>query len=239
MLNIILTVVQILLAFSAIALIYRFFGKLGAFAAAVVLTLFANIEVATVVQYLNLPWLVVSLGNVAFVGVNMCQDILNENEGGEKTARHTVWLGFATSIMVVLLSQVSKHFVPVADSVATHEAFCSVMGDFSIVTVVSLLTFLISNTINVKLYAFFSKITDKIWIRAQASTWISQFCDTVIMSSALAVLGIFSWSDLVGIVLTTYIIKGLCMVFEIPFVYWTKNMKQGGRVRDVLKLAEA
>lgn len=232
--NIFLTIIQIIVAFTGVALIYRLFGKIGAFVAAAILTLFANIEVASLVEYLNLPWLVVSLGNVAFVGVNMCQDLLNENEGGEKVARHTVWMSFATSILVVLLSQISLHYIPTADSVAVHDAFATVMGYFGTVTIISLCTFLISNTLNVKLYAFFSKYTKKIWVRSQASTWISQFADTVIMTVACAVFGIFPWSDVLGLILTTYIIKGLCMVMEIPFLYWVKDMKVKGRVRDVL-----
>lgn len=239
MLNVILTVIQIVLAFTGVTLIYRYFGRVGAFAAAAILTMFANIEVAQMVEYFNWPWLVVSLGNVAFVGANLVQDLLNENEGGEKTAKHAVWISFATSVLVVILSQVSVHYIPTPDAVGVHEAFNTVMGYFGTVTIISLCTFLISNTLNVKLYAFFSKYTKKIWIRSQASTWISQLADTVIMTTACAVFGIFPWNSVLGLILTTYIIKGLCMVMEVPFMYWIKDMKTKGRVRDVLKLAEA
>ena len=238
MLNVFLTVIQIIAAFTGVALIYRYFGKLGAFVAAAILTLFANIEVASLVEYFNWPWLVVSLGNVAFVGVNMCQDLLNENEGGERVARHTVWLSFTTSVLVVILSQISLHYIPTVGSVEVHDAFATVMGYFGSVTIISLCTFLISNTINVKLYAFFSKYTKKIWIRSQASTWISQLADTVILTVVCAIFGIFPWSAVLGLILTTYLIKGLCMVMEIPFLYWVKDMKTKGRVRDVLALSK-
>ena len=136
----------------------------------------------------------------------------------------------------MLISQVSTKFTP-NEFDTIHESFKAVFGPFSLVTIVSLVTFLISNTMNVKLYAFFSKYTKMPWLRSQASTWISQLADTLIMTFVCSVLGIFAWDIFWELILTTYIIKIIVAACEIPFIYWAKNLKQRGKVREILEIA--
>lgn len=224
-----LTIIQLLLCFSGVVGVYRFFGKVGLYAAAAVVTLFANLEVANCSTIFGLA---VSLGNVSFVANNLIQDCLNENEGGEEAAKHTVWIGFATSIFIMILSQVSIRFTP-NEFDTIHSSFKAVFDQFSTVTIISLVTFLISNRLNVKLYSLFSKVTEKIWIRSQASTWISQLVDSVVMTVLCAIFGVFAWPDVIPLIVTTYIVKGMCMVFEVPFLYWTKRLKLEGKVRNI------
>lgn len=228
--NEILTIVQIILCFMGVVLAYRFYGKIGLYMMAGVVTLFANLEVANCTTIFGLA---VSLGNVSFVANNLIQDCLNENEGGEDTAKHTVWLGFLACIFVMIISQVSIRFTP-NEFDTIHDSFEKVFNQFSIVTFISLGTFLISNRLNVKLYALFSKFTEKVWIRSQASTWISQLVDSVVMTIVCAVFGVFAWPDVIGLIITTYIVKGLCMVMEIPFLYWTKKLKEEGKVGKMI-----
>lgn len=227
-----LTFVQIFLAFTITVVAYRLFGKIGLFVMAGVFTLYANLEVANMATIFGLA---VSLGNVSFVGNALVQDVLNENEG-EKTARWTVWFGFLGCLAIMLISQVSTKFTP-NEFDTIHESFKAVFGPFSLVTIVSLVTFLISNTMNVKLYAFFSKYTKMPWLRSQASTWISQLADTLIMTFVCSVLGIFAWDIFWELILTTYIIKIIVAACEIPFIYWAKNLKQRGKVREILEIA--
>lgn len=227
--NELLLFVQIIISFLGVVLMYRLFGRVGMFVAAGAVTLFANLEVANQCDFFGLA---VSLGNVSFVALNLIQDTLNENEG-EKVAKHTVWFGFATCILIFIISQISILFTPNEFDVV-HGSFSQVFSQFSAVTFISLGTYLISNTINVKLYAFLSKFTERVWIRSQISTWISQFADTVIMTVALCIFGIFPWETLFELILTTYIIKGIVAVCEVPFAYWTKHLKSKGVVREVL-----
>lgn len=227
--NEVLLFVQILISFLGVVVAYKFFGRVGLFVAAGAVTLFANLEVA---GQCNMFGLAVSLGNVAFVANSLIQDTLNENEG-EGLARWTVWFGFLTCLLIFAISQVSIRFVPNEYDII-HDSFKLVFDQFSIVTLVSLGTYLISNLLNVKLYGLSKKFTDKVWLRSQFSTSISQFVDTVIMTVALCVLGVFPWESLIHIVITTYVIKYLVVVCEIPFLYITKTMKQKGFVREVL-----
>lgn len=232
--NEVLTFIQIFLAFAITVIAYRIFGKVGLFVMAGVFTLYANLEVANMATVFGLA---VSLGNVSFVGAALCQDILNENEG-EKVAKWTVWFGFLGCLAIMLISQVSTKFTP-NEFDTIHESFKAVFGPFSAVTIISLCTYLISNTMNVKLYAFFSKFTKVVWIRSQASTWISQLADTLIMTTVCAIVGIFAWDIFWELILTTYIIKIIVAVCEIPFMYWAKSLKRKNKVHEVLDVVVA
>lgn len=227
--NEILTILQVILCFTGVVIAYRYFGKVGLYAMSGVVTLFANLEVANCSTIFGLA---VSLGNTAFITNNLIQDCLNENEGGEEAAKHTVWIGFLACIFVMVISQISIRFIP-NEFDTIHDSFVAVFGQFSIITIVSLVTFLISNRLNVKLYSIFSKITDKIWIRSQTSTWISQLVDSVFMTVMCAVFGVFAWPDVIPLIITTYIVKGMCMVIEIPFLYWTKRLKTSGKIVNI------
>lgn len=223
--NELLTLVQILVAFSLTVATYRIFGKTGLYVMAGVFVLYANLEVANLVDVFGMT---VSLGNIAFVGANLIQDTLNETEG-EKAAQKTVWFGFLGCISIVLISQISIHFIP-NEYDTIHDSFRAVFAPFSIVTAISLFTYLISNTVNVKLYALISKYTNKTWLRSQGSTWISQAVDTLIMTLLCAVFGVFAWETVVDLLITTYLIKIVVMVSEVPFLYINKNLFKKNKI---------
>lgn len=220
--NEILILLQILLCFTGIALSYRIFGLIGLFVAGAVVTFFANLEVGCCSTMFGMA---VSLGNVAFVGGNLVQDAINENEGGEKVAGKVVWIGFFMSIFMMILSQLSIRFIP-NEFDSLHKSFSEVFGQFSIVTIVSLIVYIISNKLNVRLYSFFSKLTTKVWLRSQSSTWISQMVDSILFTGGCILLGVFNKSQFLELSITTYLIKIICAVMEIPFLYWIKDIKR-------------
>lgn len=224
--NEILLFIQVLVCFTGTVLAYRLFGKIGLFVVATAAVCYANAEVACQADIFGLA---VSLGNVTFVANALCQDILTQTEG-EKISKHLVWTGFFASIFIVIVSQVSIRFNPNEFDVI-HPYFSEVFGQFSIVAIISLLVFLISNRLNVKIYSLVGKLTTKIWIRTVSSTGISQAVDTILFTSGCCMFKVFGWDTLWELILTTYTIKMVIMLFEIPFVYWASNIKKRGKVK--------
>lgn len=227
---------QILISFGGVILSFKFWGQTGLFAWAAFITVFANLEVNS---FCNMFGLTVSLGNVAFVSLALAQDILSENYGRD-AAKKSVYIGFFSAIAVVIISWFSMHFncLDGLDG-GNHKAFCQVFGAVGAIVLASLTSYFCSNHMNVWLYAFIRKYTKRIWLRTQFSTWISQLFDSFfftglcmlcVMLSHVTCIGWFNtqfpigWDIYIELSLTTYIIKIIVALFEIPFSYWAKSI---------------
>lgn len=226
--NEMLFILQTAVSFLGVILAFRFFGKTGLFAWCAFITVFANLEVA---NQANMFGMAVSLGNVAFVSLALAQDILSENYG-QDVSKNAVYIGFTAAIMVVLISQFSIRFTP-NEFDTVHEPFKAVFTPFLPVVISSLISYLCSNRLNVWLYAFIRNYTDKLWLRSQFSTWISQLFDSFFFTGLCTIAGVFEPSQYIILSITTYIIKIIVAVFEIPCLYWAKNMFIGNKVREI------
>ena len=76
--NELILISSLLILFSSVVLIYKFFGKAGIFAAGAIITIMANIEVLLLVKAFGLEQ---TLGNVLFASTFLMTDILSEMEG--------------------------------------------------------------------------------------------------------------------------------------------------------------
>lgn len=210
---------QLLISFFGVVLSFRWFGKEGLLSWAAFITVFANLEVA---NQCNMFGMAVSLGNVAFISLALVQDTLSENFG-LKASKKAVKVGFFAAIACLVISQFSIRFVP-NEYDTIHGSFVNVFAPFLPVVLSSLASYFISNNLNVRLYAFAKKLTEKVWLRSQFSTWTSQLFDSFFFTGLCTIMGVFDWSQYLVLSITTYLIKVIVAVFEIPFLYWTKNI---------------
>lgn len=244
--NELLFIVQILVSFLGVILMFRFFGRVGLYAWIAFISVYANIEVGSFCQMFGL-W--VSLGNISIVSVNLCQDILSENYNKE-LAKKSVSIGLLATVSIVIISWISMCFnCPVGSAGGNHDAFCQVFNSLGIIVASSMISYFCSNRLNVFLYSFIKKYTKRIWIRAQFSTWISQLFDSFFFTG-LCILSVViynitnidffnsqfptGWRIYLELSLTTYIIKLIVSVFEIPFMYWAKRLITRNKVRDIV-----
>jgi uncharacterized integral membrane protein (TIGR00697 family) len=65
------------------------------------------------------------------------------------------------------------------------------------------------------------KVPKHLWLRNNGSTWTSQLVDTVIFCT-LAFAGIYEMKVVLGIILSTYILKIVVAAIDTPFLYFTK-----------------
>lgn len=226
--NEVLFLLQTIVSFLCVILAFKFFGRVGLFAWCAFITVFANLEVA---NQANMFGMAVSLGNVAFVSLALAQDILSENYGQE-VSKKAVYIGFFAAIACVLISQFSIRFTPNGfDEI--HGPFVKVFQPFLPVVASSLISYLCSNRLNVWLYSVVREYTDELWLRSQTSTWISQLFDSFFFTGLCTIMGVFEPSQYFVLSLTTYAIKIIIAVFEIPFLYWAKGLFKGKKINEI------
>lgn len=106
MYNEILGLVTFIATFVLMVLMYRFFGKQGLIAWVAIGTIIANIQVIKTVEIFGIS---ATLGNVMFASIYLATDILNDIYG-RRVAKRAVWLGFSSTLIMIIVMQLSLHF---------------------------------------------------------------------------------------------------------------------------------
>lgn len=217
--NEILFIITILVNFISILITYKLFNKTGLFVWVAISTIIANIEATKCVDIFNMS---LTLGNVAYSTVFLATDILSEIYGG-KEARKAVRIGFFSMIVFTILTQIDLLYTPNSQDLV-NESMHIIFGFMPRLCFASLLTYIISNTLDTYLYEFIkNKFPENkyLWIRNNASTMISQLIDSILFT-IVAFLGIYSFDVIVNLIIVTYIIKFVVAVLDTPFIYIAK-----------------
>ena len=75
---------------------------------------YANIQVIKTVHIFGIS---ATLGNVMFASIYLATDILNDIYG-RKVAKRAVWLGFSSTLVMIIVMQMSLHFIPAPEDMA-------------------------------------------------------------------------------------------------------------------------
>ena len=108
MFNEIFGVTSFIVTFILMVFMYRCFGKQGLIAWVAIGTIIANIQVIKTVHIFGIS---ATLGNVMFASIYLATDILNDIYG-RKVAKRAVWLGFSSTLVMIIVMQMSLHFIP-------------------------------------------------------------------------------------------------------------------------------
>ena len=220
MTNNILFFISIFVGYGLALGFFRLFGKAGLYAWVSFAVVVANIEV---IECVDLFGMAVTLGNVVYCTINLATDILSEN-WGEREGRRAVWLGFCSLFAAIVLVRLALLFTPNEYDFAAP-ALRTVFDVVPRVAVASLVSMLICNMLNTRLYALVSKHTTHIWLRSGVSTFTSQLIDSFLFTFA-AFYGLFSLTVCLELSLTTFLLKGIIALFEIPSAYLGKRIYQ-------------
>lgn len=217
--NELLFLISLIVCFCGVLLSYKLFGKTGLFIWIGLSTIIANIEVLIVVDMFGLTC---ALGNVVYGSCFLITDILNEKHG-KKEALKAVWIGFFSMLVFTVLIQLTLQFAVNPEQDFSSEAMHTLFDIMPRICVVSLVAYLISNTIDVYLFQFISKLTKgkKLWLRNNLATIASQLIDTIIFTFG-AYLGIYSFEIMYEIIITALVIKFIVAVLDTPFLYFAK-----------------
>ncbi|HVP09645.1 MAG TPA: queuosine precursor transporter [Phycisphaerae bacterium] len=190
----------------------------------VVCTILMNIAVF---KQMTVFGLAVTGGNVLYATVFLANDVLNEHFG-RRAARRAVVMGFCAGLTVVILMQFELFYRPNSydDSQSHFDYFFSVAA-YPRIVVASMVSYLLSQLLDTQLYDLIRRRTGVrrlLWLRSNASTWISQAFDTVFFTTA-ALTGphstISSWPEWRDAVILAYIMKIAVAVLDTPFLYLT------------------
>ena len=172
-------------------------------------------------------------GNALYGAVFLLTDILSEHYG-KKEAYKAVRIGFFAMLMFVIATQVLLAFGPNEMDFA-HESLATLFSVTPRILFGSLLAYAIAQSFDVWCFDVIKKLTKNkyLFLRNNASTWISQFIDTVIFTAVG--LTAFSFLPFDGIIpveifwevtFATYIIKIIVAALDTPFLYLSYKIRE-------------
>lgn len=207
----------------SVVVIYKLFGKVGIYAYICFATILANIQVCKSIELFGLT---TTAGPVLYASTYLCTDILSERYGKD-TAKRAVWLGVVINLLWLFGTQLTLWFIP-ASTDYIQPSLKVVFGMVPRICVASLLSYVISQRLDVFLYHFIWEKTGKtekgLWLRNNGSTMLSQLADSVIFVT-VAFAGTMPWNVFAQIMPTNYLFKVIVAVCDTPFAYIARKVK--------------
>lgn len=226
--NEILLITSLIITYSVVLMLFALFHRQGLYLWSVVATIAANIEVLIVVDAFGME---MTLGNILFASTFLVTDILSELYG-KKAAQTAVWLGIATSVCFILISQSWMLYIPNENDFAMP-GIRTVFSNTPRLMAVGIAVYVIVQLFDVwayhKWWAFTSRrFQDSrkfLWLRNNGSTLISQLLNTVLFTFG-AFLGTHNMQTLVSIACSSYLIFIATSIADTPFVYLARMLKE-------------
>jgi len=122
--------------------------------------------------------------------------------------------------------QITLQFIP-DESDFLSEHISAIFSFLPRIAFASLVAYLISQSHDVWFFAKLKKMHKKkhLWLRNNLSTLTSQLLDNTIFT-LIAFAGVFSWSIIGQIFITSLILKVIVAACDTPFVYLARKIKQ-------------
>jgi len=221
-----------LVNFVLLSLAYKFFKAKGIIAYIVISVIAANLQVNVLVEFdFGLFSLYPTLGNVMFAGIFLATDLLNEVYGKEE-AKKSVYISIFMNISFIIVMFIATTFKHLADSNSFADAlkmFFALDGTVIKIVLVSNLVYLISQYIDVTIYAWIKEKlpqTKFLWVRNNGSTLVSQSIDTVLITLLFVYfVGIIPPEFLLSNIIATFLMKAIVALIDTPFLYLMKKIK--------------
>lgn len=216
--------------FIVMVLMYRCFGKQGLIAWVAIGTIIANIQVIKTVDIFGIS---ATLGNVMFASIYLATDILNDIYG-RKVAKRAVWLGFSSTLVMIIVMQMSLHFIPAPEDIS-QKALSTIFDLVPRIALGSIIAYIIGQHVDVFIFSMIKKVfqSDKTFIiRAYGSTVLSSIIDTALFVT-IAFIGTLPASVVFEIFITTYVLKLVSTIFNVPFGYIAKSFYRKGNIQKL------
>lgn len=226
--NEIILILSLIITYSAVLALFALFKEQGLYLWTVIATIAANVEVLIVVNAFGME---MTLGNILFASTFLVTDILSELYG-KKAAQTAVWLGIATSVCFILISQSWMLYTPNENDFATP-SIRTVFSNTPRLMAVGIIVYVIVQLFDVWAYHKWWAFTERkfkdrqkfLWLRNNGSTLFSQLLNTVLFTWG-AFLGTHNTQTLISIAFSSYIIFIVTSLADTPFVYVARLMKR-------------
>ena len=205
MLNEILLILSLIITYSAVLLLFAIFREQGLYLWTVIATIAANVEVLIVINAFGME---MTLGNILFASTFLVTDIMSELFG-KKAAQTAVWLGIATSVCFILISQSWMLYIPNENDFATP-SIRTVFSNTPRLMAVGIIVYVIVQLFDVWAYHKWWEFTSRrfkdsqkfLWLRNNGSTLVSQLLNTVLFTWG-AFLGTHNTQTLISIAIAS------------------------------------
>lgn len=180
---------------------------------------------------------VVSAGILPYPITFLITDILSEIYGKKKT-NMVVYVGFFASMFVLFILWLGSQFPAVEFSPVSDEYYDVVFQNSWRVIMASMVAYLSAQLVDIRLYHFWKNLTkgEKLWLRNNASTVVSQLVDTTLVVFVLFV-GTLPFGTMGSYILDGWFFKVLCALVDTFFIYvivgWIRqrlNLKPGEEI---------
>lgn len=173
-------------------------------------------------------WMVLPAAAVVYVFTFPITDTITEVYGKE-AARKTVMAGLFTQIAAVIFIFIAIQ-LPAAPFYEDQAAFETIFSAGYRVTIASLISFVISQNLDVIIFDRLKKKhgREKLWVRNNASTMTSQLVDTAIFVT-IAFYGTMPLAALGTLIATQYLFKLIVAILDTPFVYLLVKVCRRGK----------
>ena len=205
--------------------LYKLFGKAGLQTAIATSILLANLQGPKLTIIFGFQ---TSLGVIFYSSIFFATDVLSEIYG-KKEAAKAVRMGFAVSVIVMLMLSLALLYQP-TNRVGTalfsqdiHNAFSTIINFTPRFVIGSLLAYYISQSFDVWAFHKIKNITGErwLWLRNNLSTMSSQILDTLIYSLVVW-WGIVDLRTAIALGGVKYLFKMAIAIIDTGFIYWAK-----------------
>ncbi len=174
-----------------------------------------------VVKQINLFGWTVTSSDAFIIGIGLSLNLLQEF-WDKRSARQAIFISFVLSAIYLIIGACINAYVPaLEDNAHAHISF--MMEHTPRIIIASFISYLITQIIDIQVYAFLKKITNgqRFVLRNYFALCLSQGIDTILFSF-LGLWGIVA--NIFDVMVVSYSVKLLAIVFMAPFLLITKKM---------------
>ncbi|MCJ2534079.1 MAG: queuosine precursor transporter [Candidatus Thermoplasmatota archaeon] len=220
-----LGILWLVITFGVVVIATLFSAKKGAaclialYTALVIIAAITATKIITICSIFGFS-VTVPAGVLVFSATFLITDIVSE-VWDRQSAEIAVWCGFIGLIFYAFYTYLSVIW-PSAIFWENQQAYETIVKSSMRIAIAGPIAFLFSQNIDVVIYHYLKKRegNKKLWLRNNASTFISQFVDTTIFVT-IAFYGIFPiWTLVIG----QYLTKLFIALLDTPFMYLSRWM---------------
>ena len=172
------------------------------------------------IQLFGVDLFILSVGILPYPITFLITDLISEIYGKQK-ANQMVTVGIFASIFSIIIISVADSLPAIVDSPVGDVLFSKVFGSTIIAVFASMITYLLAQFIDIRIYHFWKNLTNgrMLWLRNNFSTFFSQFVDTFTITFLLCLLEVLKWDQFTGLLISGFLFKILIALIDTPFLY--------------------
>ena len=171
-------------------------------------------------QVFGVDLFILSVGILPYPITFLITDLISEIYGKQK-ANQMVTVGIFASIFSIIIISVADSLPAIVDSPVGDVLFSKVFGSTIIAVFASMITYLLAQFIDIRIYHFWKNLTKgrMLWLRNNFSTFFSQFVDTFTITFLLCLFEVLKWDQFTGLLISGFLFKILIALIDTPFLY--------------------